>query len=470
MANKTTNYGLTKPLESEFYDVNVQNGNMDIIDTQIKALDSKSATAKTTLVDADTIPLNDSAASNALKKITWANIKTVLGNVFAPKSHTHTKSQISDFPSSIAPSAHASSHKTGGSDAISPSDIGAVPTSRTVNGKALSANISLTATDVGLGNVPNVATNNQTPTYSQASTLANIASGEKLSVSMGKIMKAIADFITHKGSTSNPHNVTASQVGAVPTSRTVNGKALSSNITLSASDVSAVPTTRTVNGKALSSNISLTASDVGAASSGHSHTAADVGAVAKNEDIVIQKSGAAYDSIFGQGTRNALMRVRNVAGNATNQRTLALFDSTQRTDIETCLRLYDVTGGTETIYSIFGEHNLDKLATSLGAAKIQTGSYTGANKGSANYPNTLTFNFTPKVVIISATNAAYYGILTYGNIRPIMFYSSGNTAASVNGGYMVATWSGNSVSWYNTASADMQLNSSSKNYIWVAIG
>lgn len=29
MANKTTNYKLTKPLESEFYDVGVQNENMD---------------------------------------------------------------------------------------------------------------------------------------------------------------------------------------------------------------------------------------------------------------------------------------------------------------------------------------------------------------------------------------------------------------------------------------------------------
>lgn len=52
----------------------------------------------------------------------------------------------------------------------------------------------------------------------------------------------------------------------VPTSRTVNGKALSSNITLSASDVSAVPTSRTINGKALSSNITLSASDVSARS------------------------------------------------------------------------------------------------------------------------------------------------------------------------------------------------------------
>jgi len=38
MANKTTNYGLTKPLPEEFYDVNVQNGNMDIIDENLKKI------------------------------------------------------------------------------------------------------------------------------------------------------------------------------------------------------------------------------------------------------------------------------------------------------------------------------------------------------------------------------------------------------------------------------------------------
>ena len=72
---------------------------------------------------------------------------------------------------------------------------------------------SVTKAQVGLGNVPNVATNDQTPTYSAASTLATLTSGEKLSVSMGKIMKAITDFISHKSSTSNPHSVTKSQVG-----------------------------------------------------------------------------------------------------------------------------------------------------------------------------------------------------------------------------------------------------------------
>ena len=43
--------------------------------------------------------------------------------------------------------------------------------------------------------------------------------------------------------------------GKVPTTRTVNSKALSANITLSAADVGAVPTSRTINGNALSSNI-----------------------------------------------------------------------------------------------------------------------------------------------------------------------------------------------------------------------
>ena len=85
-----------------------------------------------------------------------------------------------------------------------------------------------------------------------------------------------ADMVGARPDTWTP---SAADVGAVPTSRTVNGKALSSNITLNASDVGArannwtptasevgaVPTSRTVNGKPLSSNISLTADDVGAA-------------------------------------------------------------------------------------------------------------------------------------------------------------------------------------------------------------
>ena len=43
----------------------------------------------------------------------------------------------------------------------------------------------------------------------------------------------------HSTNKDNPHEVTAEQVGAVPTSRTINGKSLDKDISLSASDVGA---------------------------------------------------------------------------------------------------------------------------------------------------------------------------------------------------------------------------------------
>lgn len=57
----------------------------------------------------------------------------------------------------------------------------------------------VTKTQVGLSNVPNVTTNNQKPTFTQASILDNIISGDTLTILLGKISKAIADLITHIG-------------------------------------------------------------------------------------------------------------------------------------------------------------------------------------------------------------------------------------------------------------------------------
>lgn len=68
---------------------------------------------------------------------------------------------------------------------------------------------NVTKSDVGLGNVPNVATNDQTPTFTAASTLASLVSGEKLSVAMGKIAKAVSDLISHLADTTK--HITASE-------------------------------------------------------------------------------------------------------------------------------------------------------------------------------------------------------------------------------------------------------------------
>ena len=63
--------------------------------------------------------------------------------------HTHTKSQITDFPTSMPASDVYSWAKQSSKPSYSASEVGAVPTSRTVNGKALSSNITLSAGDVG---------------------------------------------------------------------------------------------------------------------------------------------------------------------------------------------------------------------------------------------------------------------------------------------------------------------------------
>lgn len=72
---------------------------------------------------------------------------------------------------------------------------------------------SVTKSQVGLGNVPNVATNDQTPSYTAATTLAALVSGEKLSVAFSKLAKGTTDLISHLANKSNPHGVTKAQIG-----------------------------------------------------------------------------------------------------------------------------------------------------------------------------------------------------------------------------------------------------------------
>jgi hypothetical protein len=78
-------------------------------------------------------------------KIKDANLVEAIGA--APKKHTHVKADITDFPTSIAPSAHKNTHKTGGSDALAPADIGAAPADHThsylpLSGGTLTGNLT----------------------------------------------------------------------------------------------------------------------------------------------------------------------------------------------------------------------------------------------------------------------------------------------------------------------------------------
>lgn len=78
-------------------------------------------------------------------------------------------------------------------------------------------NVNITKENIGLGNVPNVSTNDQAPTFSQAEIRENIASGEKLSALLGKIKKFFSDLkaVAFTGSYSDLTNKPAIGNGTV---------------------------------------------------------------------------------------------------------------------------------------------------------------------------------------------------------------------------------------------------------------
>lgn len=188
-------------------------------------------------------------ASNADWTVYQANID---GAVTGPASSTDahvatfngtTGKVIKDSGYTIASSVPANAKFT--DTQLTESEISAMGFTKNT-GTYIKPSTGIPASDLASGVIPTV--NNATLTIQKNGTTVNTFTANSASNVTANITVP----------------TTASDVGAVPTSRTVNGKALSANITLGASDVSAVPTTRTVNGKALSANVSLTASDVGA--------------------------------------------------------------------------------------------------------------------------------------------------------------------------------------------------------------
>lgn len=95
----------------------------------------------------------------------------------------------------------------------------------------------VTAGHVGLDNVPNVSTNDQTPTFEEAKERENIISGEKLSVVFGKVKKWLFD-LKEAAFCSVANNLVTNLPGSVLDAR--QGKELQDQITGLYSDLGGI--------------------------------------------------------------------------------------------------------------------------------------------------------------------------------------------------------------------------------------
>ena len=105
MAQKTPNYNLNKPGYEDFGDVDMLNENFEKIDKVLAATDPTKITTKAAPADGDGVMIADSADGGKAKRLLWSNVKAALGKLF-------------------------------------------VPLARKINGKALSADVTLTAADI----------------------------------------------------------------------------------------------------------------------------------------------------------------------------------------------------------------------------------------------------------------------------------------------------------------------------------
>lgn len=116
---------------------------------------------------------------------------------------------------------------------------------------------------------------------------------------------------------------------------------------------------------------------------------------------------------------------------------------------------------------------LEIFNTANSKARIVTGNYVGTGTSGKKNPCSLTFDFTPKIVLMHRTGTTAYSEYTHCIVfvwDVTTMFEVGNAGDRTN----IVTYSGNTMSWYNTtgnlASAGQQLNGSGTKYWYTAIG
>lgn len=115
-----------------------------------------------------------------------------------------------------------------------------------------------------------------------------------------------------------------------------------------------------------------------------------------------------------------------------------------------------------------------KLETALsGMMQCATGSYTGTGEYGAEHPNTLTFDFTPMLVIVTADdgNGAWSQMTAIrgSGTASVMVNYMFNSTAHVANTSIPSIWGDRSLTWYSSHNTS-QSNNNTAVYHYVAMG
>lgn len=176
--------------------------------------------------------------------------------------------------------------------------------------------------------------------------------------------------------------------------------------------IGAVPASRTVNGKQLGNDVSLTAGDVGAAESSHTHDYLPLsGGVMTGQGFYLNnKTGRIVNNANGLWLRTASSDVDNNA----DSRHLKLWNSTYQTDLAKALALFDTTTGKD--YLLYGQHNKPTPAD-VGALPLSGGELSGELIVNENFQVRKTFEDVPYRSYVKPINYALGGDYCTGLIH-----------------------------------------------------
>lgn len=265
---------------------------------------------------------------------------------------------------------------------------------------------SVTKAQVGLGSVPNVSTNNQTPTYTAASSLTALVSGEKLGTAFGKLAKAVSDLISHIGNgaihftAAERTKLSGIETGAEVNSITgVKGNAESSYRT---------------------GNVNLTPANIGAAAASHTHGTGDITSgvlpIARGGTGQTTAKAAATSLLTSLGDGDTVMRDETLI-------VTSKYDGT--TDVwykrPASLLWSYVKGKADALYAAVSHKHDDRYPTLLDGTVITSSAADPADLNDATYQVPGTYNCRRAVVAATVKHTPYYDTTTLVNADMLAF-------------------------------------------------